>query len=76
MRDGLEDNDYYVILERLLKQKGLPPDAASVPKTVVENLTHYTKDPGVIEAERNRLADEIERVSALPDAPVTPVPAH
>jgi len=67
MRDGLEDNDYYVILERLLKQKGLPPDTASVPKTVVENLTHYTKDPGVIEAERNRVADEIERVSALPD---------
>ncbi|MEI8343176.1 MAG: glycoside hydrolase domain-containing protein, partial [Verrucomicrobiota bacterium] len=67
MRDGLDDNDYYVILERLLKQKGLPPDAANVPKSVVENLTRFTVDPSVIEAERSRVADEIERVSALPD---------
>jgi len=72
IRDGLEDYECYLILERLLKQKGLPPDAATVPKTVVENLTRFTKDPGVIEAERNRVADEIERVSLLPDVnPVT-----
>ncbi|HOD48959.1 MAG TPA: DUF6067 family protein [Candidatus Hydrogenedentes bacterium] len=73
LRDGIEDYEYMVMLERLLDTKGdaLPPRLKrryerllAVPREISENLTTYTKDPAPIEKHREKVARAIEELSA------------
>lgn len=57
-RDGMEDYEYYRLLERL----GGP---ASVPPELVESLTRFTDDPSVLYHARTRLAEQIISASQL-----------
>lgn len=69
-RDGLEDYAYVKILEQKLeeaKRSGANSQwqkeaeaALSVPASVAESLTEYTRDPEQLKAWRSRLADLIE----------------
>ena len=69
LRDGIEDYEYFVILKRLLDERGsaLPADTADtfrrlldVPRDVSESRTVFTTDPAPIERHRDRLAHAIE----------------
>ncbi|MCE5216409.1 DUF4091 domain-containing protein [bacterium] len=60
IRDGLEDYEYYLLLRKLLKEKGKPASIGEVPAEVVTNLTTFTEDPAVLTAERSRVAAQIE----------------
>lgn len=64
LRDGIEDYEYFVILRRLLAEKGAGLDAAmrqgyeallSVPDEVSVDMTHFTRDPAPLEEHRHRL---------------------
>lgn len=68
LRDGLEDYEYFVILKRLLEQKGdkiggrersRMEALLKVPAEVSTGLTNFTRDPAPIEAHRERLARTI-----------------
>jgi len=69
LRDGLEDYEYLVILRRLLAEKGgrLTAEARreyeallAVPEAISKDMTHFTADPGPIEARRKEIAEAIE----------------
>lgn len=75
LRDGIEDYEYFVILKRLLAERGhrLPaPDREqlesllNVPEAVTQSMTVFTDRPDPLEAHRLALARAIER---LQDAP-------
>jgi len=51
-RDGLEDYEYYIFLERLGGDASVSPD-------VVRSLSDYTRDPRTLYRERERIASEI-----------------
>lgn len=68
LRDGVEDYEYFVILKRLLAEKGQTLDPRTranmealltVPAEVSSSLTQFTRDPSLIEAHRDRLARAI-----------------
>lgn len=59
VRDGMEDYEYYVLLRRLLEERGLPAHEAEVAPEVVESIGSFTYDPAAVEAERRRLAERI-----------------
>ncbi len=68
LRDGLEDYEYFVILKRLLAEKGatLDPRARAnyevlltVPADLSASLTSFTRDPATIETHRDKLARAI-----------------
>ncbi len=68
LRDGLEDYEYFVLLKRLLDEKGSKLDLRTranlealltVPPAVSSDLTHFTRDPAPIEAHRDALARAI-----------------
>jgi len=63
IRDGIEDYEYYLLLRKLLQEKGQPESIGEVPAEVVDNLTNFTHDPAVVNAERERVAREIVRLS-------------
>ncbi len=63
IRDGIEDYEYYLLLRKLLAEKGQPVEIGQVPGAVVENLTTFTYDPAVVLAERERVAREILKLS-------------
>ena len=65
LRDGLEDYEYFVMLKRLLAEKGgtLTPRERenvtallTVPADVSASLTSFTRDPAPLEAHRDKLA--------------------
>ncbi len=74
LRDGIEDYEYMVMLQRLLDEKG---DALSsrmkrryqrlleVPDSISADLVTYTKDPAPIEKHRARVAEAIEKLAEL-----------
>jgi len=62
IRDGIEDYEYYLLLRDLLKARGLGPQTGAVPAQVVEDLSHFTYDPAVVLAERQRVANMILRL--------------
>ncbi|MDR2849939.1 MAG: DUF4091 domain-containing protein [Verrucomicrobiota bacterium] len=68
LRDGLEDYEYFVILKRLLDEKGAkltPRERANmaallvVPADVSSSLTVFTRDPAPLEAHRDKVARAI-----------------
>jgi hypothetical protein len=63
IRDGMEDYEAYLLLRRLLADKGLPADRGEVPATLVQDLTHFTHDPQAVAQERERLPREIVKLS-------------
>ena len=60
LRDGIEDYEYFVILQRLDPGNRL----LKVPGKVYNSLTEFSSDPAPIEAHRLALAREIERLTA------------
>ena len=74
LRDGIEDYEYFVMLKRLLAEKGSRLAAEErnelaallkVPQEVSRSLTDYNHDPAAMEAHRVRLARAIVRLGAL-----------
>jgi hypothetical protein len=74
LRDGIEDYEYMVILERLLEERGHQLSSRKrkrienlliVPDEITSDLKTYTKDPAPIEKHRDRVARAIETLSAL-----------
>ena len=74
LRDGIEDYEYLVILERLLKVKkdklttGQRQKYAAfleVPEAITKDMTNFTKDPAPIEARRNQIARAIAKLNKL-----------
>ncbi|MBE3123685.1 MAG: DUF4091 domain-containing protein, partial [Planctomycetes bacterium] len=69
LRDGVEDYEYFVILRRLLKEKGAKLAAderarvealLTVPEEITKDMTTFTKDPAPIERRRDDVARAIE----------------
>ncbi len=74
LRDGIEDYEYFVMLEKLLAEKTAklsPDDAAKfqalleVPADVTTDLTHFTTAPNPVETHREALAHAIARLQSL-----------
>ena len=71
LRDGIEDYEYFALLQRLLERHA---DTLSrtrrrrierllqVPESVSRDVTHYTYDPAPLEDHRHRLARAIEEL--------------
>ncbi len=68
LRDGVEDYEYFVILERLfearrdqipLNERGIYEGLLEVPDNISKSLTEFTKDPAPIEARRDAIARAI-----------------
>jgi len=74
LRDGLEDYEYFVILKKLLAEKGSGLDAAArasadallvVPQAVSVSLTEFSTDPAAMQAHRVKIARAIEALRCL-----------
>ena len=74
LRDGIEDYEYLVILERLLKvkkdklttqQRQKYAAFLEVPEAITKDMTNFTKDPAPIEARRNQIARAIAKLNKL-----------
>jgi hypothetical protein len=68
LRDGVEDYEYLVILERLFEsrredipvdKRGIYEGLLEVPDNISQSLTEFTKDPAPIEARRDAIARAI-----------------
>ena len=80
IRDGIEDYEYFYLLNDLvnrMEKTGSKADAALLAKArkllavddeVVESLTEYTLDPELILATRHQVAETIEKLSQQPAA--------
>lgn len=60
VRDGIEDYEYYVLLNEAYQSKQL--SKATVSSSVIKNVAEYTDDPTVLLNERIRIAKEILRL--------------
>jgi len=67
-RDGMEDYEYYVLLEKLVREKEGTADpqlidrakeALNVNPEVFQDFSHYTEDPQVLYREREKIANLI-----------------
>jgi len=74
LRDGIEDYEYLVILDRLLKARKDKITAQQydeyanlliVPEDITRDMTTFTKDPATIEARRDQIARAIARLNKL-----------
>jgi len=74
LRDGIEDYEYMVILEKLLKAKKEKltvkqhqeyESLLNVPETITKDMTTFTKDPTPIEARRDQIARAIAKLNKL-----------
>jgi hypothetical protein len=77
-RDGMEDNDYFVLLRQALAQaEAVTPksaalerairqarEASAVPASVVVSLTEYTREPAAVRTMRRQVAEAIEALQA------------
>lgn len=72
LRDGIEDYEYFALLQRLLTQKGKSlreskrkayQELLTVPSDITTSMTVFTKDPRLMEAHRDKLARAIEALS-------------
>ena len=66
LRDGIEDYEYFAILQRLCGDGGAAGirDLLEVPTEVSKSLTEFSTDPAPIERHRERLAAAIEAMLA------------
>ena len=73
LRDGIEDYEYHVILQRLIEankgrlsaqQRSELEALLDVPETITTDTTTFTKDPAPIEARRDQIARAIEALAA------------
>jgi hypothetical protein len=79
LRDGIEDFEYFWLLEHELQRaRSLGVDPAlcdrvaqllEVPEDVYADPTHFATDPGPIHKHRRKLAEAIEELAALRSAP-------
>jgi hypothetical protein len=74
LRDGIEDYEYFCILQALLREKGQKLRTGerkrmelllNVPEAVSSDMTSFTKDPEPLERHRVDLAHAIEKLRAL-----------
>lgn len=73
LRDGAEDYEYFVLLQRLCEQREQQGDKSAliaqaramlqVPPEVSKNLTEFTRDPRPLLRHRDRIARMIERLA-------------
>jgi len=73
LRDGIEDHEYLVLLDGLLRERGENlshtdrarcEELLKVPAEISTDLTHFTTDPAPIEARRETVARAIEQLAA------------
>ena len=65
-RDGLEDLEYYKLLEDAIEDAGGDAKAEAllaVPSELVTSLTDYSRDPQLLERHRLQIAQAIERLT-------------
>ncbi len=64
LREGIEDYEYFWILRERLRRKRSPvaEKLLAVPQEIFSDLTHFSKDPGVLYRHRKLLAEAIERL--------------
>lgn len=70
LREGMEDAEYFFLLRRLVqeaKKRGLRSEALrsaeallTVPDEITRDLVHFTQDPRLLEAHREKMAQAIE----------------
>ena len=75
LREGLEDYEYFVILQNEIAKARAAgvKDAAladaerllEIPEGIIRDLTHFSRDPAPLHAHRRRLAAAIERLAGL-----------
>jgi len=58
LRDGMEDYEYFVILEKLADKKTVK----KIVDTIAPNWWNFSKEPGKFLAARKRLAEQILRL--------------
>jgi hypothetical protein len=72
LRDGIEDYEYFVMLKKLLAEKGKTlreskrkayGELLIVPAEITSTMTTFTKDPRLLEAHRHKIANAIEALS-------------
>lgn len=74
LRDGVEDYEYFVILQVMLEERGEHLEEKErerytellvVPEKIIAGPKEYTKDPAPLERQRHRIGRAIERLRAL-----------
>ncbi len=74
LRDGMEDYEYFILLQRLINEKSakipakLKADAKNlliVPEKISKDLVTFTTDPRLMLRHRDKIAKMIERLSKL-----------
>ena len=65
LREGIEDFEYFHMLEALVAKRGDCPERAllEVPQEIVRSQTVFSQDPRLIYAHREKLARAIEGLS-------------
>ncbi len=65
MREGIEDFEYFYLLKQRLK--GSPPRSRGslldIPESIITDPTHFTKDPQLLYAHREKVARAIEQLN-------------
>jgi hypothetical protein len=77
LRAGIEDYEYFHLLSTLAANRSNWNDATKlrdeiqaalqIPKSIIQDLTHYTRDARRLDRYRQRIAQLIEKVKALPN---------
>ncbi|MBI3921548.1 MAG: DUF4091 domain-containing protein [Armatimonadetes bacterium] len=67
MREGIEDFEYFYLLKQLLEKSRSRAAAEAaklleIPASIIEDPTHFTKDPQPLHAHREKLARAIEQL--------------
>lgn len=74
LRDGIEDYEYFAMLERLLQTKGSRLNATErkefaalleVPREITSGMKSFNTDPTPLKSHRIKLAEAIERLQKL-----------
>ena len=71
IRDGIEDYEYFVLLEKAIEAAkgkadevvlGEARELLKVPETISKDLTHFTTDPALVFEHRRKVAVMVERL--------------
>lgn len=79
IRDGLEDREYFVLLEKaieaakgklaLKERRGQARELLKVPTDIVKDLTHFTRSDSLLRAHRDTIARAIESLNPSANRP-------